>query len=78
MVVGRESGAEAFVGYHGTSAGGGRRMQVQVDGRSIYETGLARVDWIGLALDVEDIERIEVVRGPNSAAYGANSFFAVV
>lgn len=78
MVVGRESGAEAFVGYHGTSAGGGRRMQVQVDGRSIYETGLARVDWVGLALDVEDIERIEVVRGPNSAAYGANSFFAVV
>ncbi|MFX5142163.1 TonB-dependent receptor plug domain-containing protein, partial [Acinetobacter baumannii] len=41
MVVGRESGAEAFVGYNGTSAGGGRRMQVQVDGRSIYETGLA-------------------------------------
>lgn len=78
MVVGRESGSEAFVGYHGTSADGARRMQVLVDGRSIYEAALARVDWIGLPLDVEDIERIEVVRGPNSATYGANSFFAVV
>ena len=78
MVVGRESGSEAFVGYHGTSADGARRMQVLVDGRSIYEAALARVDWIGLPLDVEDIERIEVVRGPNSATYGANSFLAVV
>ena len=78
MVVGRESGSEAFVGYHGTSADGARRMQVLVDGRSIYEAALARVDWIGLPLDVEDIERIEVVRGPNSATYGANSFFGVV
>ena len=78
MVVGRESGSEAFVGYHGTSADGARRMQVLVDGRSIYEAALARVDWIGLPLDIEDIERIEVVRGPNSATYGANSFFGVV
>ena len=57
MVVGRESGSEAFVGYHGTSADGARRMQVLVDGRSIYEAALARVDWIGLPLDVEDIEQ---------------------
>ena len=78
MVVGRESGSETFVGYHGTSADGARRMQVLVDGRSIYEAALARVDWIGLPLDVEDIERIEIVRGPNSATYGANSFFGVV
>ena len=78
MVAGRESGSESFVGYHGTSADGARRMQVLVDGRSIYEAALARVDWIGLPLDVEDIERIEVVRGPNSATYGANSFFGVV
>jgi len=78
MVVGRDSGSETFVGYHGTSADGARRMQVLVDGRSIYQAALALVDWIGLPLDVEDIERIEIVRGPNSATYGANSFFGVV
>lgn len=78
MVVGRESAGEAYVSYHGTASFGGRRMQVQVDGRSIYQAGLALVDWIGLPLDVEDIERIEVVRGPDSAAYGANSFLGVI
>lgn len=78
MIVGRDSGSETFVGYHGTSADGARRMQVLVDGRSIYQAALALVDWIGLPLDVEDIERIEIVRGPNSATYGANSFFGVV
>lgn len=78
MVVGRESGSEAYVLYHGTNAGGARRMQVQINGRSVYEAALARVDYIGLPFDVAEIERIEVVRGPSSAAHGANSFFAVI
>ncbi|MDI1300771.1 MAG: TonB-dependent receptor [bacterium] len=78
MVVGYESGSEAFVSFHGTSADLARRMQVLIDGRSIYQPLLASVDWVGLPVELADIERIEVIRGPNSAAYGANSFFAVV
>jgi len=78
MVVGYESGSEAFVSYHGTSADLARRMQVLVDGRSIYQPLLASVDWIGLPLDLADIERIEVIRGPNAASFGVNSFFAVI
>lgn len=78
MVVGYESGSEAFVSYHGTSADLARRMQVLVDGRSIYQPLLASVDWIGLPVELADIERIEVIRGPNAASYGVNSFFAVV
>lgn len=78
MVVGYESGWDAFVSYHGTSADKSRRMQVLVDGRSIYQPILAYVDWLGLPLELEDIDRIEVVRGPNAAAYGVNSFLGVV
>ncbi|PTQ90823.1 TonB-dependent receptor plug domain-containing protein [Agitococcus lubricus] len=78
MVVGYEKGWEAFVSYHGTSADMARRMQVLIDGRSVFQPSLAFVDWIGLPLELEDIDRIEVVRGPNAAAYGANSFLAVV
>ncbi|MFZ5560706.1 MAG: TonB-dependent receptor plug domain-containing protein [Pseudomonadota bacterium] len=78
MVVAYDSGSEAFVSFHGTSADLARRMQVLVDGRSIYQPLLASVDWTGLPLELADIERIEVIRGPNSAAWGANSFFAVV
>lgn len=78
MVVGYEKGWEAFVSYHGTSADMARRMQVLIDGRSVFQPSLAFVDWIGLPLELDDIDRIEVVRGPNAAAYGANSFLAVV
>lgn len=78
MVVGYEKGWDAFVSYHGLSADIARRMQVLVDGRSVYQPSLAFVDWIGLPLELDDIDRIEVVRGPNAAAYGANSFLGVV
>lgn len=78
MVVGYDQGSEAFVSFHGTSADLARRMQVLVDGRSIYQPLLASVDWVGLPLELPDIERIEVIRGPNASSWGANSFLAVV
>ena len=34
--------------------------------------------WDNLPLRVDDVERIEVVRGPNGAAYGVNAFQGVV
>ena len=78
MMVGYEKGWDAFVSYHGTSADMARRMQVLIDGRSVFQPSLAFVDWIGLPLELDDIDSIEVVRGPNAAAYGSNSFLAVV
>ncbi len=78
MVVGYDNGWNAFVSYHGTSADMARRMQVLVDGRSVYQPTLAEVNWVGLPLELSDIDRIEVVRGPNAAAYGANSVLGVV
>lgn len=66
------------VAYHGTELDRFRRIQVLVNGRSVYSSAYARVDWSSLALNVEDIERIEVNRGPNASSYGSNSFLAVV
>lgn len=65
-------------GYHGLADAYSRRFQVLVDGRSIYSPHYGAVNWTSLPLAIEDIERIEVVRGPNAAAYGANSFVAVI
>ena len=65
--------------YHGRSDDFANRIQVLVDGRSVYSgflQGSAGVGWQTLALD--DIERIEVLRGSNSAAYGARAFLGVV
>lgn len=66
------------VGYHGLADAFSRRMQVLVDGRSVYTPGFGEVPWASLPLSIEDIERIEVVRGPNAATYGANAFFGVI
>src|SRR5690606_32138201 len=66
------------VNYHGGHAPQARRMQVLIDGRSVYRPGLAEVDWKDLPVSLEDIERIEVFRGPNTVSYGANALTGVI
>lgn len=78
MMVGNISGNQATVNYHGTNATEARRLQVLIDGRSVYRAGLATVDWSDIPVAMEDIERIEVFRGPNTVSYGANALMAVV
>lgn len=78
MMVGYLLGHRSNVNYHGTNTTEARRMQVLVDGRSVYRPGLATVDWTDIPLAIEDIERIEVFRGPNTAAYGANALMGVI
>ncbi len=65
-------------GYHGLGDAFSRRFQVLVDGRSIYSPHYGAVYWNDLPLAIDDIERIEVVRGPDAAIYGANAFAAVI
>ena len=66
------------VGYHGMADAYSRRMQVLIDGRSVYTAAFGEVPWASLPLSIEDIERIEVVRGPNSSVYGSNAFFGII
>jgi len=57
-------------------SGGGSSTLVLVDGRRINEPDSSPTDWASLRLD--DVERIEVVRGPASAAWGDNAIGGVV
>lgn len=66
------------VNYHGSNASQARRLQVLLDGRSVYRAGLAQIDWNDIPVALADIERIEVFRGPNTVSYGANALMAVV
>ena len=71
-------GIDAIATYTGFSSQFPSRMQVLVDGRSVYNPALNGVLWASLPLTIDQIERIEVVRGPNAAAYGSNAFLGTV
>ena len=46
---------------------------VMVDGRSIYQDYFGIVLWSKMDIALEQIEKIEVVRGPGSVLYGADA-----
>ena len=53
-------------------------LQVLVDGRSVFSTYGGGVYWPQLPVQLQDIERIEIVRGPNAALYGSNAGLGVI
>ncbi len=73
------AGDMQFASYHGAYSEASSRLQVLVDGRSVYSAYLLGSSGLGLlTLALDDIERIEVLRGSNSAAYGARAFLGMV
>ncbi|MCX7171029.1 MAG: TonB-dependent receptor [Proteobacteria bacterium] len=70
--------SQAIVSYLGSTDQYSRRMQVMIDGRSVYLPPINTVDWGNLPITVDDIDRIEVIRGPAAASHGANSTQGVI
>jgi len=78
MAVSQATGNDFRLNYHGTDVVAPRRMNVLVDGFAIYGAALSRVEWVSIPVVIDDIDRIEVTRGPDSAAYGPNSMMSVI
>ena len=55
-----------------------RRLLILVDGRDLATAFLSATEWNGLSVPVEEFGRIEIVKGPGSALYGANAFNGVM
>lgn len=73
------NGANPIAVYHAPIDEGGVRNLVLIDGRPAYSTYYFGGTMRGLmTVDAEDVERVEILRGSNSAAYGANALFGVV
>lgn len=54
------------------------KILVLVDGRSVFLDFIGATLWNLIPVAAEDIERIEVIRGPASAVYGADAFTGVI
>jgi iron complex outermembrane recepter protein len=62
-------------GFNGLFA---NKLLVLVDGRSKYNTMYSGVLWETLDLPLDDVERIEVIRGPGATLWGANAVNGVI
>src|SRR5579864_2203030 len=54
------------------------KVLVLIDGRSVYSSSFSGVFWDQQSVPLEDIERIEVIRGPGAAVWGANAVNGVI
>jgi len=54
------------------------KVLVLIDGRSVYSPSFSGVFWDMVDVPLEDIERIEVIRGPGGTVWGANAVNGVI
>jgi iron complex outermembrane receptor protein len=54
------------------------KLLVLIDGRSIYNHAFSGVFWNAEDLLIDDIDRIEVIRGPGGSIWGANAVNGVI
>lgn len=62
-------------GFNGQTA---NKLLVMIDGRSIYTPTFSGTYWDALDVSLEEVERIEVIRGPGAALWGANAVNGVI
>jgi len=62
-------------GFNGSFA---NKLLVLIDGRAVYTTSFSGVYWDTQDVMLEDIDRIEVIRGPGATVWGANAVNGVI
>jgi iron complex outermembrane recepter protein len=76
--VARISANKWSIGIRGFGSRLSRSVLVLIDGRSVYTTLLAGTYWEVQDTVMEDIERIEVIRGPGGTVWGPNAVNGVI
>src|SRR5689334_2792101 len=78
LEVARTAADHWAVGVRGFGGQFSKSLLVLIDGRSVYSPLFAGVYWQVQETVLEDIERIEVIRGPGGTIWGANAVNGVI
>ena len=62
-------------GFNGRFA---NKLLVLIDGRTVYTPGFSGVYWEIQDILLEDVDRIEVIRGPGASVWGANAVNGII
>jgi iron complex outermembrane recepter protein len=78
MHVAREATGKWSISIRGFTQQNANKLLVLMDGRSLYTPVYSGVEWDGQDTLLEDIDRIEIIRGPGASLWGANAVNGVV
>ncbi|MBM9520386.1 TonB-dependent receptor [Desulforhopalus vacuolatus] len=78
LTVARIDSNKWAVNSRGTASRFGDKLLVLIDGRSVYTSSFSGVYWEVQNVMLEDVERIEVIRGPGATLWGANAVNGVI
>lgn len=74
-----QSGSQNWaISSRGSNGEFANKLLVLIDGRTVYSPVFSGVFWDVQNLMIEDIERIEVIRGPGATLWGANAVNGVI
>lgn len=76
--VARNGATDYAISARGFNSGSADKMEVLLDGRSVYTPLFSGVFWDTLDTYLGDIDRIEVIRGPGATLWGANAVNGVI
>ena len=78
LEVARVNASEWAISSRGFNSQFANKLLVLIDGRTVYTPLFAGVYWDVQDLLLDDIERIEVIRGPGATLWGANAVNGVI